>query len=112
MEVTKVMGSPGVPEESQDPGGSRCPEGLGVPGLGPIFLPCRKTSMEIDQNAQKRIQQAINQGGREIKRVAPKFIKGAKDEFYKTPFKLLRQLRKKKYAQIKRKLNRTFNKKR
>ena len=112
MEVTKVMGSPGGPDESQDPGGSRCPEGPGVPGLGPIFPPCRKTSKEIDQNAQKQIQQAINQGGREIKRVTSKFIKGAIDEFYKTPFRLFGQLRKKKYAQIKRKLNRIFNKKR
>ena len=103
--VTKVLRGP---RGSEGFGG---PEGPGVLTLGPIFPPCRKTSMEIDQNAQKRIQQVINQGGREIKRVAPKFIKGAIDEFYKTSFRLFGQFRKKKYAQIKRKLNRIFNKK-
>ena len=34
----------------------------------------RKTSIEIDHIAQRRIQQAINQGGKEIEFVAPKII--------------------------------------
>ena len=42
----------------------------------------RKTSIEIDQITQRRIQQAINQGGKEIEFVAPKIIKEAIKEFY------------------------------
>ena len=45
-----------------------------------------KTSSKIDQIAQRRIKQAINQGVREIEWVSPKLIKGAIKEFCKTPF--------------------------
>ena len=48
--------------------------------IAPGFI--RKTSIEIDQIAQRRIQQAINQGGKEIEFVAPKIIKKAIKEFY------------------------------
>ena len=59
---------------------------------------------EINKIAQQRIDQVIRSGGAEIKRVAPKIIKGAIEEVYKTPFRLLGNLGKKQFQKIKRKL--------
>lgn len=39
-----------------------------------------------------------------MERIAPKIIKGAIEEVYKTPFRLLGNLGKKQFAKIKRKL--------
>lgn len=69
----------------------------------------RKTSIEIDHIAQRRIQQAINQGGKETEFVAPKIIKWAIEEFYKTPFWLFGQSGRKKYAQVKQKISKILN---
>ena len=44
---------------------------------------------EINEIAQQRIDQIIRSGGAEIKRVAPKIIRGAIEEVYKTPFRML-----------------------
>ena len=63
-----------------------------------------KATSGISKIAQQRIDQAIKTGGAEIKRVAPKIIRGAIEEVYKTPFKLLGNLRKKQFKKIKRKL--------
>ena len=59
---------------------------------------------EINKIAQQRIDQVICSGGAEIERVAPKIIKGAIEEVYKTPFRLLGNLGKKQFQKIKRKL--------
>ena len=59
---------------------------------------------EINKIAQERIDQAIRSGGAEIERVAPKIIKGAIKEVYKTPFRLLGNLGRKHFEKIKRKL--------
>ena len=59
---------------------------------------------EINKIAQQRIDQVIHSGGAEIERVAPKIIKGAIEEVYKTPFRLLSNLGKKQFQKIKRKL--------
>ena len=59
---------------------------------------------EISKIAQERIDQAIRSGGAEIERVAPKIIKGAIEEVYKTPFRLLGNLGRKHFEKIKRKL--------
>ena len=59
---------------------------------------------EINKIAQQRIDQIIRSGGEEIERVAPKIIKGAIEEVYKTPFRLLGNLGKKQFQKIKRKL--------
>ena len=59
---------------------------------------------EINKIAQQRIDQVIRSGGAEIERVAPKIIKGAIEEVYKTPFRLLGNLGKKQFQKIKRKL--------
>ena len=59
---------------------------------------------EINKIAQGRIDQEIRSGGAEIERVAPKIIRAAVEEIYKTPFRLLENLGKKQFQKIKRKL--------
>ena len=59
---------------------------------------------EINKIAQKRIDQVVRSGGAEIERVAPKIIRGAIEEVYKTPFRLLGNIGKKQFQKIKRKL--------
>ena len=59
---------------------------------------------EINKIAQDRIDQIVRSGGAEIERVAPKIIKGAIEEVYKTPFGLLGDLGKKQFQKIKIKL--------
>ena len=51
----------------------------------------------------RRTDQAIRSGGAEIERVASKIIRGAIEEVYKTPFRLLGNLGKKQFQKIKRK---------
>ena len=66
--------------------------------------PISQATGEINKFSQQRIDQAIHSGGPEIERVAPKIIKGAIEDVYKTPFRLLGNLGKKKFQKIKRKL--------
>ena len=49
----------------------------------------------INKIVQDGIDQVTRTGGAEIERVAPKIIKGAIEEVYKTPFRLLGNLGKK-----------------
>ena len=63
-----------------------------------------QTSKEIDKIAEVRIKQAINDGGQQIQKIAPEIIRGAIEGVYKTPFRLLGNLGKKKFAQLKRKI--------
>ena len=63
-----------------------------------------KTTSDIKKIAQQRIDRAIRTGGAEIERVAPKIIRGAIEEVYKTPFRLLGNLGKKQFQKIKIKL--------
>ena len=49
----------------------------------------RKTSRELDAIAARGINQLTYNTGREVQRIAPGLIKGAIEEFYKTPFRLL-----------------------
>ena len=58
----------------------------------------------INKIAQDGIDQVTRTGGAEIERVAPKIIKGAIEEVYKTPFRLLGNLGKKQFEKIKKKL--------
>ena len=48
-----------------------------------------KTSREVDKIAEARIKQAINKGGQQIQKIAPNIIRGAIEDVYKTPFRLL-----------------------
>ena len=63
-----------------------------------------QTTGEINKIAQQRIDQVVRSGGAEIERVAPKIIRGAIEEVYKTRFRLLGNLGKKPFQKIKRKL--------
>ena len=63
-----------------------------------------QTTGEINKIAQQIIDQVVRSGGTEIERVAPKIIRGAIEEVYKTPFRLLGNLGKKQFQKIKRKL--------
>ena len=59
---------------------------------------------EINKIGQQRIYQVVRSGASEIERVAPKIVRGAIEEVYKTPFRLLRNLGKKQFQKRKRKL--------
>ena len=63
-----------------------------------------KATSDINKIAQQRIDQAIRTSRAEIECVAPKMIRGAIEEVYKTLFRLLGNLRKKQFQKIKRKL--------
>ena len=63
-----------------------------------------QATAEINKTAQDRIDQIVRLGGAEIERIAPKIIKGALEEVYKTPFRLLGDLGKKQFQKIERKL--------
>ena len=63
-----------------------------------------QATAEINKIAQERIDQVVRSGEAEIERVAPKIIKGAIEEVYKTPSRLLGNLGKKQFQKIKRKL--------
>ena len=60
-----------------------------------------KATSDINKIAQERIDQAIRTGGAEVERIAPKIIRGAIEELYKTPFRLLGNLGKKQFQKIK-----------
>ena len=51
-----------------------------------------------------RIDQVLKSGGAEVEQIAPKIIRGAIEEIYKTPFRLLGNLGKKRFQKIKRKI--------
>ena len=59
---------------------------------------------EINKIPRHRIDQVVRSGGAEIERVAPKIIRGAIEEVYKTSFRLLGNLGKKQFQKRKRKL--------
>ena len=63
-----------------------------------------KATADINRIVQERIDQAIRTGGAEVERIAPKIIKGAIEEVYKTPFRLLGNLGKKHFQKIKQKI--------
>ena len=63
-----------------------------------------QASKEIDKITEARIRQAINDGGQQIQKIAPQIIRGAIEDVYKTSFRLLGNLGKKKFAQVKRKI--------
>ena len=74
----------------------------GLDMLAPKLI--NQTSKEIDKIAEVRIKQAINDGRQQIQKIAPEIIRGAIEGVYKTPFRLLGNLGKKKFAQLKRKI--------
>ena len=55
----------------------------------------------INNIAQERINQIISQGGKEVERVLPKILRGAIDDVYQTPFRLLGNFGKQQLNKIK-----------
>ena len=64
----------------------------------------RTASQEIDAVAARRINQITRQTEQEIQRITPGIIKGAIEELYKTPFRLLGQFGRNKYKQLRSKV--------
>ena len=64
----------------------------------------KNASGQIDEIARNRIEQIIKQGGAEVERVAQKIIRGALEELYSTPFRMLGNFGKKQVQKIKRQL--------
>ena len=64
----------------------------------------KNATNNIDKIAKERIDQVIKSGGSEIERIAPKIIRGAIEDVYKTPFRLLGNLGKKQFQKIKQRL--------
>ena len=62
-----------------------------------------KATSDINKIAKDRIGQIVRTGGAEIERIAPKIIKGAIEEVYKTPFRFLGNLGKKHFQKNKNK---------
>ena len=63
-----------------------------------------KATSDNNKIAKERIDQVIKTGGAEVERIAPKIIKGAIEEVYKTPFRLLENLGRKQFKKIKQKI--------
>ena len=71
----------------------------------------KQTANELNRLAQAKIRQLLNKGGQKIEKIAPKIIRGAIEDIYKKPFRLLGNFGREKLAQIKRRLKGLINKK-
>ena len=78
----------------------------GLDALAPKII--KQATGQVDQIAQRRIQQIISQGGQQVEKIAPKIIKGAIEEVYKKPFRLLGRFGKKQLYRIGRKIKNIF----
>ena len=67
-----------------------------------------RTLKEIHKIAEARIREVINNGWQQIQKIAPKTIRGAIEDVYKTSIRLLGNLGKKKFAQLKQKISKTL----
>ena len=61
----------------------------------------------LDKVIAKRVEQLSRETGQTLKKIAPRLIRGAIEELYKTPFCLLGNLGRKKYKELKKNV---FNK--
>ena len=59
---------------------------------------------EIDKIAQNRINQIIRSGGSEVERVLPKILRGAIEDVYKTPLRLLGNFGKQQFTKLKKRV--------
>ena len=64
----------------------------------------KNASNEINNTAKQRIDQIITQGGKEVERVLPKILKGAIEDVYQTPFRMLGNFGKRQLNKLKRKV--------
>ena len=65
----------------------------------PVPFSIKTTANQVDQGAERRLQQDITQGGKEVRRTASIIIRQALEELYKTPFCILGNVGWKKYNQ-------------
>ena len=59
---------------------------------------------DIKKVAEQRINQIISKGGAEVERVLPKIFRGAIEDVYQTPFRLLGNFGKQQLNKLKRKI--------
>ena len=59
---------------------------------------------DINSITERRINQIISQGGKEVERVVPKILRGAIEDVYQTPFRLLGNFGKQQLNKTKRKI--------
>ena len=78
----------------------------GLDALAPKII--KQATGQLNEIAQRRIQQIIYQGGQQVEKIAPKKIKGAIEEVYKTPFRLLGRFGKKQLHSTGRKIKKIF----
>ena len=64
----------------------------------------KSATNDIINIAKQRIDQIISQGGKEIEHVLPKVLRGAIEDVYQTPFRLLRNFGKQQLNKLKTKL--------
>ena len=64
----------------------------------------KQATSEIDKIARNRIYQVIKSGGAEVERALSKIIRGAIEDVYKTPFRLLGNFGKQQLNKIKKKI--------
>ena len=65
---------------------------------------------ELNDVLQQRIRQVIIEGGSQLKEVGPQLLKGAIEDTYKTPFRLVENFGKRKLTEAKQQLNRELGK--
>ena len=58
----------------------------------------------LNKIAEQRLNQIISQGGKELGRVVPKLLHGTIEDVYHTPFRMLGNLGKKTFSDVKRKI--------
>ena len=78
----------------------------GLDALAPKLI--KQATGQIDQIAQRHIQEIINQGGQQVEKIAAKILKGAIEQVCKTPFGLLGRFGKKTAASICRIIKKIF----
>ena len=64
----------------------------------------KNASNELNNIAKQRIDQIITQGGKEVERVLPKILRGAVEDVYQTPFRMLGNFGKQQLNKLKRKV--------
>ena len=64
----------------------------------------KATTNDINNIAEQRINQIISKGGAEVERVLHKILRGAIEDVYQTPFRLLGNFGKQQFNKIKRKM--------
>ena len=81
--------------------------GRGVVNQLGIVAPAviKDVSSQINNITQQYINQAIAEGGKELERVLPKILRGATEDVYQTPFRLLGNFGKKQLNKLKQKLS-------